>query len=78
MSCEAVTREAAKTLIICKDLQESKEEEIIKFLKYVKDHRVYFTAAHFFEINRKSLLSILNIMINYLIVILQLNRISLH
>lgn len=75
MSCDAVTVEAARTYSICKDLKLSKDEEIIKYVKYVKHHRVHFTAANFFEINRRTILSIVNVLTNYLIVILQLNGI---
>lgn len=78
MSCDAVTEEAAKTYRICNDLRESTDEKIIQYVKYVKHHRVYFTAANFFEINRRTILSMVNIITNYLIVILQLNGIYLH
>lgn len=73
MSCDAATAEAAKTYLICKELIESKNKEVINFIKYVKYHRVYFTAASFFEIIR--ILSMVDIITNYLIVIVQLNGI---
>lgn len=77
MSCDAATAEAAKTHDICMDLADTGDEETMKFIQYVKDHRVYFTAANFFEINRKVILSIVNIVTNYLVVLLQFNRINL-
>lgn len=78
MSCDAATEEAAKTYLICKELRDSNDTHIIKYIKYVKHHRVYFTAANFFEINRRTILSMATIITNYLIVILQLNGINIH
>lgn len=78
MSCDSVTTEAAKTYRISKDLKESKDENIINYVKYVKKHRVCITAASCFEINRKTILSLLDIVTNYLIVILQFNGVYFH
>lgn len=78
MGCDAVTAEAAETYRICRDLTDSKNQYIIKYMKYVKHHRVCFTAANFFEINRGTILSIVGIVTNYLIVILQFNGIYIH
>lgn len=78
MSCDAAAEEAEETFQICKELKESQDEEIMKFVKYVKHHRVIFTAANCFEINRRTIPSIINVLTNYLIVILQFNGISIH
>lgn len=76
MSCDAVEAEASKTYDICKELKKSKNEEIIKYVTYVNDHPVFITASNFLEINRRTILSIIGIVTNYLIVILQFHGIS--
>lgn len=75
MCCDAATAEAAKTQRICKDLKFTKDEDVLQLVEYVNDHRVVFTAADFLEINRRTLLSMAAVVTNYLIVVLQFNRI---
>lgn len=78
LSCDAATSAAARTYIACKELKESEDEDVINYITFVKYHRVYFTAHNFFEINRKTYLTIANLVVNYIIVLLQFNGISLN
>lgn len=78
MSCDAASVEASKTQAICKELKQFENDEIKKFITFVEDHKIVFTAADLFEINRRTILSALSIMTNYLIIILQFNGIQLH
>lgn len=77
MACDAATTEAEKTYRLCLELKKSNDAEVISYVKYVKHHRIYYTAAKLFEINRRTILAIATVITNYLIVILQLNGINI-
>lgn len=77
MSCDVATKQAAKTRGICKDLKFSTNKDVINFIQYVKDHRVSFTAAGFFTINRKIILTIAGIVVNYLVITMQFHGLYL-
>lgn len=78
LNCDAATEEAARTYSICSALGKYNDKDVQMFIKYIKHHKVYFTAASFFEIKRNTILSMVNIVTTYYIVILQLHGIYIH
>lgn len=77
MCCDAAIKEAEKTNEICKTLKETEDDGIQKLIKFVKHHRVFFTAIECFELNRSTIPAMINVLTNYLIVIMQFNGISI-
>lgn len=82
--CDHTMKEAKGLIKYCFQIQENIMDlnnseplsEITELIAFVDNFDNRITAMNFFEIDRKTLLGILNIITTYLIVILQLNLIE--
>lgn len=77
--CDRTTTEASKFIDICYDIQEqlpsssSYQKGFMLLINIVKDTQVRFTAANYFEINRRTFFGLLSVSATYFIIIIQFN-----
>ncbi|RZC41041.1 gustatory receptor 28b, partial [Asbolus verrucosus] len=80
MICDSVKSESSYTVHLCYKLREKfpekseQRKELLDLAHIVEKNRAHFTAAGFFEINKKTLFEILSTTTTYLIVTIQFNQ----
>lgn len=75
MSCDDAAQEAEKALKICYKIQHNydgkQRKELLNFVGELHNTKICFTAANFFEINRKTFFAVLSTTATYIIIIIQ-------
>lgn len=86
LCCDSVVREAQKVTKHCYQIQEEIDsgtkydseslKKLTRLIQFMEHCDVKFTAVNYFNINRGTILQVINIVTTYLIVIMQFNGIS--
>lgn len=75
MYCDDAAVEAEKALKICYKIQhnydEKQRKELLNFAFELHNNKIHFTAANFFEINRKTFFAVLSTTATYIIIVIQ-------
>ncbi|KAJ8947247.1 hypothetical protein NQ314_008646 [Rhamnusium bicolor] len=78
-SCDLAIKEAQNIIVICYKYQQpfltysEEKQELINLVNQAINDKPTFTAAGFFEINRKTVFALLGTTIAYFIVLIQIN-----
>ena len=79
--CESVSNQAKKTIQVATNCEKyflgergPDHDDLQHFIVVVNDNMPIFSAARFFEINRMTVFSTLNVVITFLIVMVQFER----